>query len=89
MVALRNLNSKKNEGAYTITGKGITTSALNFGAALSKAQTIAARVQREIRRQDEAILQSLYIRRLGEDKLLARIDVKPDVIETYAAKGAR
>ncbi len=85
MAALRNLNGRKSEGAYTITGKGFTTSALNLGAAISKAQTIASRLQRELRKQDEAV-QSLYVRRIGEDGLLARIDVHPDVIETYAVK---
>jgi hypothetical protein len=87
MAALRSLSDeRKGGGAYTIIGKGINTSALNFGAALSKAQTIATRVQREIRKQDKAV-QSIYIRRLGEDRLLARIDVHPDVISTYSVTG--
>ena len=83
MAALRSLKGRNSSGgSYTIKGKGINTSAPSLGAALSKAQTIASRIQREIKRQDEFLV--LSIRRIGDDALLGRVEVQPDVILTQS-----
>lgn len=83
MAALRSLKGRDKSGAYTIKGKGISTSAPSLGAALSKALTIASRIQREIKRQDEFFV--LNIKKIGDDALLGRVEVQPDVILTWGS----
>lgn len=77
------------EGAYSITSPGITervnTSAISLGAALSKAQTIGVRLQRELRASsgEEGDDVTISIRPLGRDQV-ARVVVRRDVILTFA-----
>jgi hypothetical protein len=73
-------------GTYGITSPGISgridTSAPGLGAALSKAQTIAVRLQRELRDgEDDAV--TISIRPLGGE-VVGRVIVRRDVVETYA-----
>lgn len=81
MAALRSLKDerKRGAGAYTITGKGIESSALNLGAAILKAQSIASRLQRELK--DEEVL-SIYIRKLGQETVV-RVDIRRDSVMTF------
>lgn len=74
--------SKSTEGVYSITSRGVEASAQTLGAAISKALTYATRLQLS-RELEEGDVQSLYVRKLG-DEVAARIDVKPDLIEVFA-----
>ena len=79
---MRRRRRTEDVGTFTITSRGIEASASTPGAAISKAQTLATRVQLT-GELEEGDVQSLYVRRLGGDPI-ARVDVKQDVIETYA-----
>lgn len=83
MAALRSLDGPKRKaaGAYTISGKGVNTASITLGAALSKALTIASRLQRQGLEPGED-LRSITIRRIGSNELLARVDVRADLIQT-------
>lgn len=67
---------QSSEGSYSITGEGVNSSSVNLGAAISKALTLAGRIQRTMSEGEE---RSLYIRRLGEE-VAARVDVTPSLI---------
>ena len=71
-------------GKFSISSKGIETSGgPTVGAAISKAQTIASRIQLDGLEEGEDV-RSIYVRLLGNEAV-ARIDVRRDCIETFAA----
>lgn len=70
------------EGQFIITSSGVEASASSLGAAMSKAQTLASRLQKA----GLLDVRSFYIRRLGEDRVLARVEAHPDVIVTISVK---
>lgn len=76
----------ENLGAFGIVSPGISerinTSASGLGAAISKAQTLATRVQRELRANPDEDDVTIRITPLGGDTA-ARVVVRRDVIETY------
>lgn len=75
-------------GRYGITSPGISeridTSAPGLGIALSKAQTLAVVLQRELKALPEEEDVTITITPLGGD-VAARVIVRRDVIETWAA----
>ena len=75
------------EGTFGITSPGlserISTSAPSLGAALCAAQTIAVRIQRELRASDDEDV-TISIRPLGGETA-AEVVVRRDVIETFAS----
>ena len=75
-------------GAYAITSPGISeridTSAETFGAALSKANTLGVRVQRELRADKDEDDVVLTVSKIGDPKPLARITVTRTVITTVS-----
>lgn len=77
---------QSSEGAYSITAKGVNTSAPTLGAAISKALTYAVRVQRELEEGED--VRSLYIRRLGEEAV-GRVDVRKDLIQAFSLAPTR
>lgn len=71
----------KGAGSYTITGKGVNTSSQTLGSALSKAITIASRLQKQgLEKGEES--RSIIISMIGGSKELARVDVTADLIST-------
>jgi hypothetical protein len=76
----------ESSGTFGITSPGVServdTSAPGLGAALSKAQTIAVRLQRELRDGDDDAV-TITIRPLGGE-IVGRVIVRRDVVETYA-----
>lgn len=78
--------NRETTGTFSITSPGIaervSASAPSLGAALSKAQTIGIRLQRELRSDDAEEDVSISIRQLGDEKLVGRVDVHRDVIAT-------
>jgi len=78
---------RESTGTFGITSPGIServdTSAPGLGAALSKAQTIGVRLQREMRDNPDEGDVTIRITPLGGDTV-ARVVVRRDVIETYA-----
>ena len=87
MAVVRRRRGSSSEGHYGITSPGITervnTSAPGLGVALSKAQTLAVALQRELRAMPEEPDITIRITPLGKDTV-ARVIVRRDVIETYA-----
>lgn len=80
------MRRKSAEGAYSITGLGIATSAPNLGAAVSKALTLGSRAQRELAEDEE--VRSLYVRRLGEETV-ARVDITRSLIQVWSFAPSR
>lgn len=68
-------------GQFSISAKDVEASAPSLGAAISKAQTIASRIQRDGLDEGEDV-RSIYVRLLGNEAV-ARVDVRRDVIETF------
>lgn len=79
--------SRRVTGRYGITSPGITeridTSAPGLGVALSKAQTLAVRVQRELKASPDEDDVTITIQPLGGE-VAAHVVVRRDVIETRA-----
>lgn len=75
------MKRRGSSGAYSITSAGVDTSAPTLGAAISKALTYANRIHLARGKDDD--VQSLYIRRIGDGRTHARIDVRADAIEAY------
>ena len=78
---------RASSGAYGITSPGITeridTSAPGLGIAMSKAQTLAGRIQRELKAQPDEEDVTITIQPLGGE-VAAHVVVRRDVIETRA-----
>lgn len=74
----------KTEGVcvYSITSKGVDTSAPTLGAAVSKALTHASRIQLAGELEDGDV-QSIYVRKLDDERVVGRIDIKHDIIEAF------
>ena len=64
------------EGSYSITGPGIDASAPSLGEAISKAQTLASKLQKG------GGTGTIYVRKLGQE-VAVRLDVEPKLILTY------
>lgn len=75
-------------GAYVISSPGITeridASAETFGAALSKANTLGVRLQRELRADKDEEDVTLTVSKIGDPKALARITVTRTLIITVS-----
>lgn len=84
---MRRRRPSDSSGTFGITSPGIServnTSAPGLGVALSKAQTIGVRLQRELRDAPDEDDVTITITPLGGSPS-ARVVVRRDVIETYA-----
>lgn len=81
------MRSRDSSGSYGITSPGISerisTSAPGLGMALSKALTLATRLQRELKASEGEEDVTISITPLGGE-LAARVVVRRDIIETFA-----
>lgn len=86
-VGMSRRRPSESSGTFGITSPGVServdTSAPGLGVAFSKAQTIAVRLQRELRASADDDPVTISVRPLGGE-IVGRVVVRRDVIETYA-----
>lgn len=82
------MKRRDDTGTFSITSPGISErveeSSSSFGAAVSKAQNIATRLQRELKASDGEEDVKITVRRLDSTEVLAEVLVQRELIATWA-----